>query len=159
MQASRHSSVVGHGDCITVGLATPKGVIRMDIALKVKTEVITFGKEKAKDDENMDLHTNLLCTVTLKQKFDFVDQCYSPSDKATKNMGVLSNIQVSIGVTSEYCTGQRGEHVTLLKYKLCLTRKRVRLGPTGTDCDVIITNRGKTNVNGHIMSRTIPPHV
>jgi hypothetical protein len=145
-------------DLITRGFPVSKGLIRGNAEVKGITEKIKKRKAQDTDVNNSDLQVDLLRRVTAKQKLTFVEQCYCPTSSETTKLEALTRLQVAVGFTTLYCTAQRGEHARGLKYKFCCTRDLDHLGPIGTECDIVITNEGKTNANGHVRAQAIPPH-
>jgi hypothetical protein len=138
-----------------------RGIIRGNEVVKSIGRSINKLKVEHDNDANIDIHRDLLRTVSPEQKLMFINECYLPTPgKPTSRLDPLTRLQVAIGKTVSSGTLQRSEHVRGLKYKFSLTRTLKELGPgLGTETDIVISNFGKENKNGNIKTKAVPPHV
>jgi hypothetical protein len=106
-----------------LGCKPEKGlIIRCNHVVQNLSSSINSGKNNLKDEQNVDLHSDLLWTVTPKQKLSFIDQCYLPTTETTSKMDGLTGLQVlRVGFAMSSCTMQRSEYIHGLRYKFSLT--------------------------------------
>ena len=135
-----------------------KGVIRSNHYLKCVTRSIVSEAKKKSAIENTDLQVNLLRRTTKSQELNFIQEAMVPSTEATIEIDELTRMQAAVAFGIGHCTLQRGQFARGLKYKFGAVRILEGLGPKGTKCEILITNDGKTNTNGHIEAKALPPH-
>ena len=140
------------------GFPKQKGLIRSNDPLKAFGASIIRKKAEENRKNNVDIHRNFLRRTDEAKKWDFIQECILPCNKNTVDIDVLVRTQLACAYNISALTLQRSEFIRCILYKFGATRNIPGLGPDGTNCDMLIANKGKCNQNGHIEGRALPPH-